>query len=166
MNKHIERTLVLLKPDAVERGLIGEIIARFEDAGFKIVGMKLVKASEELAMKHYDEDVAKRRGEHVRKYNVDYIISGPVLAMVIEGVRAIDNVRKFCGTTEPTSAQPGTIRGDYSHVSYGYCDDLKVVVKNIIHASADPIFAKQEINLWFKPAELVDYTVVHEVHTR
>jgi nucleoside-diphosphate kinase len=166
MQKHIEQTLVLLKPDAVERALIGEIISRFEKAGFKIVAMKLVKATPELVGKHYDEDLAKRRGEHIRQYNINYIASGPVLAMVIEGVAAVENVRKFCGTTEPKSSPPGTIRGDYSHVNYGYCDDEKMVVKNIIHASENQEYAKKEIGIWFKPAEIVEYHNVHEKHTR
>lgn len=166
MKDFIERTLVLLKPDAVQRGLIGEIIARFEDAGFKIVAMKMIKATKELAGKHYDESLAQRRGERVRQYNIDFISSGPVVAMVIEGVNAVENVRKFCGTTEPKSSPPGTIRGDYAHVSYGYCDNEKMVVKNVIHASEDLNFARKEIALWFKPSEIINYTVVHEIHTR
>jgi nucleoside-diphosphate kinase len=166
MTDNVERTLVLLKPDAVERSLVGKIISRFEEAGFKIVGMKLIKADKETVGKHYTEDLAKRRGEHVRQYNIDFISSGPVVAMVVEGVNAVENVRKFCGTTEPKSSLPGTIRGDFSHVSYGYCDDAKMVVKNIIHASEDDHYAEQEIKVWFKPSELVDYTNVHERHTR
>lgn len=166
MSEHIERTLVLIKPDGVERGLIGKIIARFEDVGFKIVGMKLVKIDEKTALEHYDEDVAKRRGEHIRKYNVDFLTSGPTLAIVVEGVNAIENVRKICGTTEPKTALPGTIRGDFSHVSYGHSDSQKQVIKNIIHASADKGYAKKEIDIWFKGEELIDYKSVHEVHTR
>lgn len=166
MSRHIEQTLVLLKPDAVERGLMGRVIERFEDAGFKITAMRLVKPSSDLAMKHYDEDLAKRRGEHVRKYNVDFLTSGPVLALVIEGVNAIENVRKFCGTTEPKSALPGTIRGDFSHVSYGHCDSEKMVVKNIVHASEDKKFAEKEIGLWFNGEEIIEYSSVHERHTQ
>lgn len=166
MTKHIEQTLVLLKPDAVERSLMGKIISRFEEAGFKIVAMRLVKPTKELAMKHYDEDLARRRGEAVRKYNVDFLTSGPVLAMVVEGVNAIENVRKFCGTTEPKSAPPGTIRGDFSHISYNHCDSKKMVVKNIVHASENKKFAEKEIGLWFNGEEIVDYQSVHEKHTR
>jgi nucleoside-diphosphate kinase len=81
-------------------------------------------------------------------------------------VNAIENVRKFCGTTEPKASPPGTIRGDFSHVSYGYCDDEKMVVKNIIHASEDEHFAEQEIRVWFKPSEIIEYSNVHERHTR
>lgn len=166
MSVHIEKTLVLLKPDAVERGLMGKVITRFEDAGLKIVGLKLVQSDENRALEHYDEDIAKRRGEHVRKYNVDFLTSGPVVAMVIEGVNAIENVRKMCGTTEPMSASPGTIRGDFSHVSYGHCDDKKMVTRNIIHASADKEYAEKEIKIWFTPDEIFDYSSVHEKHTR
>lgn len=166
MNKHIEQTLVLLKPDAVERGLIGKIINRFEEAGFKIVALKMVKADKELVEKHYTEDISRRLGEHIRKYNVDFITSGPIVAMIIEGVMAIENVRKFCGTTEPKSSPPGTIRGDFSHISYGYCDDAKKVVKNIIHASENSDYAKREIEVWFNTEEITDYRNVHEKHTR
>ncbi len=166
MSSHIEKTLVLLKPDAVQRGLIGKVISRFEDAGLKIIGLKMVQADEARALEHYDEDLARRRGEHIRKYNVDFLTSGPVVAMVIEGVNAIENIRKMCGTTEPKSSPPGTIRGDFSHVSYGHCDDKKMVTRNIIHASEDKKFAEKEIKIWFKPEEITDYTAVHEVHTR
>jgi len=160
----IERTLVLIKPDGVQRGLIGKIITRFEDVGLKIVGMKMMWANEEFAKKHYTEDLAKRRGEHVRKYMTDFITTGPVIAMVIEGVHAIENVRKMCGATEPKAALPGTIRGDFSHVSFAYCDDKKMVVKNVIHASADKKDAEYEVPLWFSKSELHTYKTVHDVH--
>ena len=127
----IEKTLVLVKPDGVERGIVGNIITRFENAGIKLVGLKMVWSDKEFAMKHYTEDLAKRRGEHVRNFMVDYLTEGPVVAMVLEGVHVIENVRKMCGTTEPKSALPGTIRGDFSHVSFSHCDDAKKAVKNI-----------------------------------
>lgn len=165
MSKFVEKTLVLLKPDTVERGLMGRIISRFEDAGFKIVAMKMVKPTKETALDHYDEDIAKRHGEHMRRYNVDFLVSGPVLAMVIEGVNAIENVRKYCGTTEPKASPPGTIRGDFSHMSYAHADEKEHVVKNVIHASADPEYAEKEIRIWFNPEELINYNVVHEIHT-
>jgi nucleoside-diphosphate kinase len=160
----IERTLVLIKPDGVQRGLIGKIITRFEDVGLKIIGMKMKWADKEFAYKHYTEDLAKRRGEHVRKYMTEFLLSGPVVAVVLEGVHAIENVRKICGTTEPKAALPGTIRGDFSHVSFEYCDNKKQVVKNIIHASADKKDAEYEVKLWFKPEELHAYKTVHDVH--
>lgn len=166
MSVHIEKTLVLLKPDAVERGIMGKVITRFEDAGLKIIGMKLVRSDKDRASEHYDEDVAKRNGEIVRTRAMKLLLSGPVLAMVIEGVNAVDNVRKMCGTTEPKSAPPGTIRGDYAHISYGQCDDKDIAVKNIVHASGDKKYAKKEIDIWFTPEEIFDYKSVHEVHTR
>lgn len=161
----IQKTLVLVKPDGVQRAISGKIITRFEDAGLKIVGIKMVWADKDFAHKHYTEDLAKRRGEHVRKYMTDFVMSGPVIAIVLEGVHAIENVRKICGTTEPKSAPPGTIRGDFSHVSFEYCDNKKIVVKNIIHASADEKDAEYEVKLWFKPEELHTYKSVHDVHT-
>lgn len=160
----LEQTLVLLKPDAVQRGFIGEIITRFEKAGLKIVGMKLIHANEELAKSHYTEDIAKRRGEHIRNYNVQFLIEGPVVAMVLEGIQAIEIVRKIIGPTEPKTAPPGTIRGDYAHVSYAHSDANKTVVRNLVHASSDNNDAQNEIKVWFKPNEIFKYKTVHDVH--
>lgn len=117
----IEKTLVLLKPDAVQRGLIGEVIARFERVGLKIIGMKMVYASKELVSAHYS-DVKTRVSEKVYDNNVKFLREGPVVAMCLEGVHAIEIVRKMVGSTEPKSASPGTIRGDYAHVSYSHAD--------------------------------------------
>lgn len=153
----IQQTLVLIKPDGVSRGLIGEVIKRFEQRGLKIVGLKLVKPNMDLAKKHYTEDITKRRGEAVRNMLLDYVTEGPVVAMVIQGVNAIENVRKIVGSTESKSALPGTIRGDFSHVSYEYADNKKLPVKNIIHASGDEKDAKYEVSLWFSIEELHDY---------
>jgi nucleoside-diphosphate kinase len=160
----LERTLVLIKPDGVQRALIGRITSRFEDAGLKIVGAKMMWADEEFARKHYTEDIEKRRGKHVRDYLADFIKSGPVMAYVLEGVNAIENVRKIVGDTEPRAALPGTIRGDFAHVSYAHCDANKQVVKNLIHASSDKKDAEYEVKLWFKPEELHSYKTVHDVH--
>ena len=160
-----ERTLVLVKPDAVERGLIGEIVRRFEAAGLKIVGMKMKWADRGFALKHYTEDLAKRRGEKVREQNIEFITSGPVVAMCLEGINAIENVRRLVGPTEPKSAAPGTIRGDLSHMSYAHADKKGVVIKNVIHASSDENDAKHEVALWFAPEELHTYKTVHEAHT-
>ena len=159
-----ERTLVLLKPDAVQRGLMGEIITRFEKAGMKIVGMKLRWVDSERAGRHYGEDIIKRRGEKVRELLIKFITSGPVLAIVVEGVDAIENVRMMCGTTEPKSAPPGPIRGDYSHISYRYADLAGKAVENIIHASSSPEDAEKEIYLWFNEDEIFDYHTVYEIH--
>ncbi len=162
---HIEKTLVLIKPDGLKRGLIGKIISRFEDAGLKIVGMKMKHADEEFARKHYTEDITLRRGEKVRSLLVDYISASPVVAMAIEGVGAVEIVRKIVGETEPRKALPGTIRGDFQHISYDYANDpdIDIVVKNLIHASADKKDAENELKLWFSDSELYDYRTVHEL---
>lgn len=161
----IERTLVLLKPDAVKRGVMGEIIARFEKVGMKIVACRLAFVDAAKAKEHYTEDIAIRRGEHVRQYLVDFVTSGPVMAMVIEGVDAIENVRMMVGATEPKSALPGTIRGDYSHVSYSHADAEKKVVANLVHASSDKADAEREILVWFRADEIYDYETIYQAHT-
>jgi nucleoside-diphosphate kinase len=160
----IERTLVLIKPDGVERGLIGEIISRFEKRGFKIVGMKMVRVNKELAMKHYTEDISKRRGEIVRKKLMDFVVNNHVIAICLEGVDAVENIRKMVGDTEPKTALPGTIRGDYSHMSYKYADDKRMAIPNLVHASANKEEAEKEISLWFSQEELFSYKSVHDKH--
>ena len=129
----IERTLVLVKPDGVERGLIGEILQRFEKRGLKIVALKMVKVDKDFAEQHYTEDITKRRGQHVRDALLNYVIEGPVVAMVIEGVHAVENVRKIVGDTEPKVALPGTIRGDFAHGSNSYAD-----IKKADHTQFNP----------------------------
>ncbi|MBR9700931.1 nucleoside-diphosphate kinase [Candidatus Woesearchaeota archaeon] len=156
----IERSLVLLKPDAVQRGFMGEIIMRFERAGLKIVGTKMVWVDKDFAKKHYAEHVEKAFYKGLEKV----ITHGPVLALAIEGVEAIATVRKMVGGTEPKSAAPGTIRGDYAHVSYGYADKQGIGIKNLIHASANTEDAKKEISLWFKAEEMHSYKTVHDIH--
>ncbi len=153
----IQQTLVLIKPDGVARGLTGEIIKRFEQKGLKIVALKLVKIDNDLAKQHYTEDISKRRGEKVRNLLLDFITESPVVAMIIEGVNAIENVRKIVGTTESKSALPGTIRGDFSHVSFSYADEKEIAIKNLVHASADETDAKNETALWFSIDEIFDY---------
>ena len=160
----IERSLVLLKPDAVQRGLMGKIISRFEDAGFKVVGMKMVWADQEFAKKHYF-DVAERRGEAVFQRMLKVITEGPVVAIVLEGLHTAEIVRKMVGSTEPKSAAPGTIRGDFSIHSFQHTDNQQRGVKNTIHASGNSEEAKLEIALWFKEEELHSYKTVHEIHT-
>ncbi len=159
----IERTLVLIKPDGVQRGLSGEIIARFEKVGLKLVGIKMVWINEDFAKKHYF-DVLERKGEKVFSGLLKLITMGPVIAIVLEGIDAVEIVRKMCGPTEPKSAMPGTIRGDYAHASYGYTDAVGEAVRNIIHASGSKSEAKTEISLWFKEEEIHDYFSVHDVH--
>lgn len=157
-----ERTLVLIKPESVQRAIVGKIITRFEDAGLKIVAMKQVWVDREFAMKHYTEDISKRRGEHVREKLLKYLIEGPVVAIVLEGINAIENVRKITGGTEPKSAAPGTIRGDFAHATFAYADEKNLALKNIIHASSDEKDARHEINLWFKKNELHSYKTIQD----
>lgn len=153
----MEKSLVLLKPDALDRGIVGEIIHRFERVGLKIVGMKMVVASEETAKKHYTEDLAERRGEAVRNLMIAMISSGPIVAIALEGVEAVEVVRKMVGTTEPKSAAPGTIRGDFAHVSFKHADEHKMGVFNLIHASGSREEGEVEVGVWFKPEELVSH---------
>ena len=161
----MERSLVLLKPDAIDRGLIGEIITRFERAGLKIAGLKLVWPKKEHAAKHYTEDLAVRRGAHVRDLMIEMITSGPIVAIALEGVEAVEIVRKMVGTTEPKSAAPGTIRGDYSHVSFKHADSKKMGVYNLVHASGSLEDAASELAVWFTPEELHDHKPDYTKHT-
>jgi nucleoside-diphosphate kinase len=161
----IEKTFVLIKPDGVKRSLTGEIVSRFEKVGLKILAIKMQSIDEEFAQKHYTDDITKRRGEKVRNLLLKYVTSGPIVAICLEGVNAIENVRKLVGATEPKSALPGTIRGDYAHVSYGYADDKEIAVLNLIHASGNKEDAEHELKLWFKEEELNNYKNVHEEHT-
>ena len=160
----IQQTLVLVKPDGVVRGLVGETIKRFEQRGLKIIALKLTKIDKSFALKHYTEDLAKRRGAHIRKMMADFLMSGPVVAMIVEGVDAIENVRKIVGSTESKAALPGTIRGDFSHISFSHADERKIVVKNIIHASADEKDAEYEKKLWFSIDEIQSYKRLKDEH--
>ena len=153
----IQRSLILLKPDALDRGVVGEILTRFERVGAKLVGLKLLVSEKDTAMKHYTEDLAKRRGEKVRELMVEMLTSGPIVAIVLEGIEIVEVVRKMVGGTEPKSAAPGTIRGDYAHVSFKYADEKGIGVFNLIHASGSPEEAPIEIDVWFRPEELVEH---------
>lgn len=159
----LQRTFVMIKPDGVERGLVGECIRRFEQVGLKIIGMKLVRVDKEFSKKHYTEDIARRRGEEVRQKLVEYIAQGPVVALAFEGVDAIALVRKLTGDTEPAKASPGTIRGDYAHTNIPHANDLKKPVMNLIHASSEEKDAKAELALWFEKNELCEY---HHNHAK
>jgi len=161
----IEKTLILMKPDAVKRSLVGRILQRFEDVGLKIIASKMVWANEELAKKHYF-DVAERHGDKVFKINTDYLTSGPVIAFCLEGVNAIAIVRKLVGKTNPLESPVGTIRGDLCHVSMDYVNSKERFLPNLVHSSANPDEAKREIALWFDEEELHSYSVVHEVITQ
>lgn len=151
----IQRTLILLKPDALDRGIVGEVLTRFERVGAKIVGMKLLVSEKDTAMRHYTDDLARRRGENVRRLMVEMLTSGPIVALALEGVEIVEVVRKMVGATEPKSAAPGTIRGDFAHVSFKYADEKGIGVFNLIHASGSPEEAETEVAVWFKPEELV-----------
>lgn len=165
---HVQQTLVLFKPDAIERGVVGEILTRFERVGLKIVGTKMVAPTREHYYTHYEEigKMVTRRGEDKFNLALNLMLQAPVIAMVFEGVEAVELVRKLVGTTEPKSAAPGTIRGDYSHMSYAYADEVEQGIPNLIHASGDVEEAKQEVAHWFKDEELYSYQVLHEKYTR
>ena len=160
----IERSLVLLKPDAVKRGLMGQIISRFENAGYKIIGSKMVWVNEDLGKRHY-ADLGERRGEKVLQVMLKFVTSGPILALCVEGINTVEGVRKMVGGTEPKTALPGTIRGDFAHVSFAHADNSDKAVQNLIHASGNVDEAKTEVALWFKDEELHSYKTVHEAHT-
>jgi len=181
-----ERTLVLLKPDVVQRGLMGEIITRFERKGLKIVAMKFVQATEEQAVQHYfwsDEEktktgnrtieIYKNKGielektaielaEDVQKRLVRFMLAGPVLAMVIEGAHAIEHVRKLVGHGSPLQADVGTIRADYTIDSYLLADEANRAARNLVHASSSIDEAERELKVWFEESEIVDYELAIE----
>lgn len=160
----MQKTLIVLKPDAVARGIVGDILSRFERAGLKIVGLKMVAPSEEHYHHHYENigQLISRRGEDVYRRNADFMMTGPVIAAVLEGVEAVATVRKMVGETEPHKAAPGTIRGDYAHMTIQHSNDKAGGLPNLIHASADANEAKAEIEHWFKPDELHEYKTAHQ----
>lgn len=139
----LERTLVLVKPDGIQRALVGEIIGRFENKGLKLVGLKLMQMDQTMAAAHYEA----HKGRDFYDSLINFVTSGPVVAMVLESVNAIFIVRKLVGSTRPNEADPGTIRGDY-------CVNTQF---NVIHASDSLENAKREIDIFFRPEELVRY---------
>ena len=139
----LERTLLLVKPDGVQRALVGRILARFEDRGLKLVGLKLVQVDRGLAEEHY----AVHREKPFFAGLVDFITSGPLVAAALEGPNAIAIVRAMNGATRPHEAAPGSIRGDFAVET----------AQNLVHASDSPETAEQELALWFAPSELIDY---------
>ncbi|MDD2677972.1 MAG: nucleoside-diphosphate kinase [Candidatus Pacebacteria bacterium] len=191
MNPKEEKTLVLIKPDGVKRGLIGEIIHRFEQRGLKVIALKMVRANENQIDEHYpkDEKWIKRLGEktlasyekygydpikemgtndpekiglEVRKWLINYMISGPLIKMVVQGIHAIDMVRKIVGPTLPVNAEMGTIRGDFSVDSPDAANREKRAIHNIVHASETPEEAEHEIIFWFSPEEIYEYKRAEE----
>lgn len=182
-----EKTVVLIKPDGVKRGITGEIITRFEKAGLKIVAIKMVWISKALARKHYPvsrkewvkglgektletykqygfdpkEEIGtmdvNQIGKMVAEWNVEFLSSGPVVALLLEGIHAIDNVRMIVGKTLPTFADPGTIRGDFSVDSPDFANKQKRAIHNLVHASGNLKEAKFEEQLWFRKNEIYKY---------
>ncbi|MFH1393092.1 MAG: nucleoside-diphosphate kinase [Patescibacteria group bacterium] len=182
-----ERTLVLIKPDGIQRSLIGEIIKRYERSGLKLAGMKMMVPTSDRIEKHYTVDPNWRSvtGEKTIKSYKDkgltppsedplaitaiilenlkkYMVSGPVVAMVWQGVHAVKIVRKITGGTEPLTSDVGTIRGDFVLDSYQLSDTDGRAVRNLIHASGSVDEAEKEISLWFKPEEIINYRLVQE----
>ncbi len=145
----MERTFVMVKPDGVQRGLIGEIIRRIERKGLKIVAIKMLKIDEGLAERHY----AEHREKPFFRNLIEYITSGPVVAMVVEGREAVKVVRNLVGATNPVEANPGTIRGDFG-IDIG---------RNVVHASDSIESAEREISLFFKPEEILEYERIDEI---
>jgi nucleoside-diphosphate kinase len=164
----MERTLIILKPDAVKRGIVGEVLSRFERAGLKIVGTKMLKPSYDEFYEHY-ENIGKmvtRRGQEAFDVTLEFMEEGPVVLVVLEGINSASLVRKMVGDTEPQKAAPGTIRGDYAHMGFEHSNKEKIGVPNIVHASGDADEAKLEIAHWFSESELYSYETVHEVYTQ
>jgi nucleoside-diphosphate kinase len=183
-----ERTLVIIKPDGVQRSLIGEVIGRFEKVGLKIIGMKMMIASDELIEQHYTLDPEWRRitgeknikayeekgmihplkGEPLKVTEIilsklkKYLTSGPIIAFVLEGAHSVAIVRKIVGSTEPLVSDVGTIRGDFVLDSYKLADDANRAVRNVVHASSSVKEAENEIKHWFKDVEIFDYIHMNE----
>lgn len=160
----MERTLIILKPDTIQRGIIGEIITRFERAGLKIIAMKMVAPDELHFHKHYEgiSNLITRWGEDIYSVTLKQMTETPVIAFVLEGIEAVDHVRKMVGTTDPKDSAPGTIRGDYTHITRAYSNPIGATLPNILHASGNTEEAEKEIELWFTKDEIYgDYDTAH-----
>lgn len=183
----MEKTLILIKPDGVARGLIGQIISRFEQVGLKVIAMKMVHASHDDVDRHYAlteewmkavytkaktkyeaEGRAfkytdhKAYGGEIKNGLVDFLKSAPIVALVLEGEMAVSLVRKLVGATEPASSAPGTIRGDLAHDTYSLANEQGRPVRNLIHASGNVEEANNEIKIWFTDIELYKYEHVND----
>lgn len=182
-----EKTVVLIKPDGVKRGLIGEVLSRFEKAGLKIIALKMVWVDKEMVKKHYPDSrsellsgMGKKTlltyekygkdpkeelgtkdpleiGRMINQWNINFLSSGPVVAILLQGVHAIDSARLVAGPTLPVFAPGGTIRGDYSIDSPALANEQKRAVRNLVHASGNPEEAQYEMELWFREHEIHDY---------
>lgn len=187
LEKNKEKTLLIFKPDILQRQIVGEIISRFERKGFKIVGMKMSVPSRELIGKHYVDDPkylietgdnAKKgaeargedtsnwnsleRGKWIRESNINYLTCGPVIAMVLQGFGVIAGVRKMLGSTSPADGDVGTIRADFSLDSFALADEQGRVTRSMIHASDSVENAEREIGLWFNATEISEYETAAE----
>ncbi|WKZ24590.1 MAG: nucleoside-diphosphate kinase [Patescibacteria group bacterium] len=189
--KHLkeERTLVIIKPDGVQRSLIAEIVGRFEKVGLKLIGLKMVVPTEQQAEDHYYNiggeewleavgakaraayekkglqspyETNRENGMAVLKANAKYLSAGPVVAMIWQGSHAIEVVRKMAGFTEPLTAPPGTIRGDYSLDSFAAADTDSRSIRNLLHASGNSEEAEKEMVMWFKPEEILSYRLISD----
>lgn len=150
------------------RGIVGEIMTRFERVGLRIVAAKMLQPDYDHYFKHYEGigTLKTRKGDEIFETQLKEMQLGPVIAIVLEGVDAIELVRKMVGPTEPKSAAPGTIRGDYAHMSYGQASAAKRGVPNVVHASANKKEAEAEIDHWFSDSEIIDYESVHDRFTQ
>lgn len=157
----LERTLVLLKPDALVRGLTGRIITRFEDAALKIVGVKMKHIDADFTRKHYF-DLEERAGAEIYRTTAEFMQSGPVIALALEGVDAVAKVRKIIGSTFPNEAAPGTVRGDFAHQTKASSEVSGKAVMNLVHASGNSEEAKYEVDLWFDATEQYKYETLAE----
>lgn len=181
----MERALVVIKPDGIEKSLVGKVISEFEDSGLKVVGVKMVKASSALVGRHYAEDegwlmavgrnakaadlkrgivtkeTERQIGMRIRSYLMRELTRLPVVAVVLEGRNANKVARKIAGSTEPASADPKTVRGMYSKDTYKLADKEKRAIRNIVHVSDSPKSANREIKVWFKGSEMYSYRTLH-----
>lgn len=183
---HQERSLVLLKPDTVQRSLVGELVKRFEQTGLKISAMKMMVPTEAQLLEHYNKDDAwylrkgqgivdqlKAQGKTIEKDAIEYgkdivrtvvvyMTAAPVVALIFEGNKAVSVVTKIVGTTEPATSDVGTIRGDYTVDSYSHATYENRAVRNLVHQSESPEEAEREIKIWFKDDEIMKYTTAQE----
>ncbi len=183
---HQERSLVLLKPDTVQRSLVGEVIKRFEQTGLKIVSMKMIIPTEAQLLVHYNKDDSwyerkgkgiveelTTQGQEITKEPIEYgkdiirtivryMTAAPVVAMILEGNKAVSVVTKIVGTTEPSTSDVGTIRGDYTVDSYSHSTFENRAVRNLVHQSESPEEAEREIAIWFKDEEIMNYVTAQE----
>ena len=190
----MERTLIIIKPDAIQRGIIGDIITRYEKVGLKIIGLKMFIPGKDILNKHYPVDRTEfiegmgnktlenmkdlgldpkekfghddphKIGLEIQKWLVDFMAGNPVITVVLEGPHAIEVVRKIRGHTLPLMAQPGTITGDYSFDSSSLANEDMRPIRNLVHASGNREEAEFEIGLWFSGSELFEYDTIHQKH--